>query len=413
MAGPISVIGLGKLGLPLALLLADRGFTVHGFDADPALRAELKQGRTRLFEPGVQDLLRACAQRLVIAESLHEAASASVASFVIVPTPSGPDGRFSSDSVHSAVKGIAEAAAADHLVAIVSTVMPGEMEHLASAAGSRVRLCYCPEFVALGCVLDNMRRPDLVLIGEPDQQTGDDLVAILAPTWDAPPAVSRMNFINAELAKLTVNAMITAKISAANQISEFCDRLPGADAVTVLKAVGQDSRIGPDCLRPATAYGGPCFPRDNAALMALGAAIGLTPDLAAASQAINLRQSARVADRLAKICPQGTIAILGLTYKPGTDVCEASPGLAIADELVARGYRVRAYDPAVTAASIELAGSAPDCLAGADAAVVATPWPVFADLPAHLFDHVAVIDCWGILPDMPTLYRLGTGPETP
>lgn len=413
MGGSISVIGLGKLGLPLALLLANRGFTVRGFDADPGLRRELQEGRTRLVEPGVAQLLSACAGRLIITETLGEAVSASAASFVIVPTPSDADGRFSSAAVLSAVNDIANSTSGGHLTAIVSTVMPGEMARIAAAAGEGLRLCYCPEFVALGSVLDNMKRPDLVLIGASDQKTGDDLIALLAPTWDVQPTIARMNFVNAELAKLTVNAMITAKISAANQLSEFCDQLPGADAAVVLHAVGQDARIGPGSLAPGTAFGGPCFPRDNAALMALGASLGLPAELAEATQAINRRQASRIAERLAQICPSGTVAILGLTYKPGTNISEASPGLDIADQLTARGYRVRAYDPALTEARVTLAATARDCLVGADAAIVATPWPEFASLSAALFDRIAVIDCWGVLPDMPSILRLGRCPEAP
>lgn len=417
----ITVVGLGKLGLPLALILAEKGFAVTGFDTDPALRGELVARRTRLHEPGVAELL--ATRRLTIADTVAEAVAGSAISFVIVPTPSDAAGRFSSAQVVEVVRAIGSAVAGQgrpHLVVVVSTLMPGAMAGAVrpalreAAGGAEVELCYCPEFVALGTVLRDMRRPDLVLIGEDHAEAGDALVTVLSKIWETSPAVVRMNCVNAELAKLTVNTMITARISAANQIAELCEALPGADAAVVLGAAGHDRRIGPACLRPATAFGGPCFPRDNAALIALGQEVGISADLALATQAINARQSERVVARLRELCPEGTVAVLGLAYKPGTDVADASAGLAMANSLVEHGYRVIAYDPlcaapAALSPQVELAANVRDCLAPADGAIVALPCEAFTGLPADSFAGKTVIDCWGTMPDMPGRHRLGVG----
>lgn len=424
-AATIAVIGLGKLGLPLALLFADRGYSVAAFDAEMALMEELQSGETRLCEPGAAHLLKQCGAQLTFAANVIEAVRSSAATFVIVPTPSAADGRFCCDAVVDVVGKIGAAlkdGPRDHLVVVVSTVMPGDMDRivrpaLTNAAGGSVPLCYCPEFVALGSVLDDMRRPGLMLIGEEDGSAGDATIAIMEKIWDSRPALARMGFVNAELTKLAINTMITTRISAANQISELCDHLPGADAATVLAAVGLDRRIGPSCLAPATGFGGPCFPRDNDALIALGADIGVTTDIAVATQTINQRQAERVVEKIRHLGPTGTVAVLGLAYKAGTDVCDHSAGVAIANGLMEAGYAVRAHDPLAIAPPALGRGAVflsqiSSCLEGADVAVLCTPSPEYALLTRQDFGTMPVLDCWGLLPEMPGRHRLGVGDVT-
>ena len=125
-----------------------------------------------------------------------------------------------------------------------------------------------------------------------------------------------MNFVNAEIAKIAVNSFVTMKISFANMISDICDRLPGADATAVTNAIGCDSRIGGKYLAPALGYGGPCFPRDNAAFAAMANKVGASAELAEATDAINRRQVERVVGLVRSLLPGGTVGILGLSYKP-------------------------------------------------------------------------------------------------
>src|SRR5262249_2828965 len=155
-----------------------------------------------------------------------------------------------------------------------STVMPGStggeiQAELERASGRKIGpdlgLAYNPEFIALGTVVRDMLRPDFILIGESDKQTGDLLEAIYERSCDNDPAIRRMSFVNAELTKISVNTYVTTKISYANMLAEMCDRLPGADVDVVSAAVGSDSRIGSKYIKGAIGYGGPCFPRDNKA----------------------------------------------------------------------------------------------------------------------------------------------------
>jgi UDPglucose 6-dehydrogenase len=262
-----------------------------------------------------------------------------------------------------------------------------------------------------------MLHPDFVLVGESDPASGAVLEAVLRSVVQSDPPIRRMNLINAELAKISVNTFVTTKISFANMLSEMCDRLPGASVDVVTGVIGLDARIGSKYLRGATAYGGPCFPRDNVAFSQLARSVGTSADLAEATDAVNRRQARRiVAQVLAALPAGGRGAVLGLSYKPATPVTEASVGVSITRMLADRGIPVCAYDPqgmpsarVALGPAVNLADSAAACVGDADVVVLATAWPEFADLGRDAFKRggppaPTVIDCWGVLDGS----RLGT-----
>ena len=233
---------------------------------------------------------------------------------------------------------------------ITSTVMPGSTGGEIRAASSGIRagasaptlgLCYNPEFIALGSVVRDMLQPDMILIGESDADgRGHAGAASIAASCENQPAIRRMNFVNAELTKISVNTFVTTKISYANMLADICDRLPGADVDVVTQAVGADIRVGVKYLRGATGYGGPCFPRDNVAFAALARSIGARADIAEATDRINRFQIERVLGAVqARMHGPGTIGILGLSYKPDTAVVEESQGVDAGGTVAARGAR--------------------------------------------------------------------------
>jgi len=276
--------------------------------------------------------------------------------------------------------------------------------------GEELGLCYNPEFIALGSVVRDMLRPDMILIGESDAKAGELLAGIYARSCDNQPVIRRMNFVNAELTKIAVNTFVTTKISYANMLADICDHLPQADVDVVTQAVGSDSRIGSKYLRGAIGYGGPCFPRDNVAFAALARQIGARADLAEATDAINRHQIERVLATVHARLPHGEpIAVLGLSYKPDTAVVEQSHGVAVVERLLAAGHRVIAYDPkAVPAAQaallqpFETAPSAADAVREASLVIVMTPWDEFRTIPADAFVRIGrrlvVVDCWRVIP---------------
>jgi UDPglucose 6-dehydrogenase len=418
----IAVVGLGKLGAPLAAVLASKGNEVLGIDVNPEAVRLLKEGRTPVDEPGLQDLVTASHERLSATTDLAAAAGAEV-SMLLVPTPSDHRGAFSNEHVLAAVDEIGRELAARedyHVVVVASTVMPGSCDAeirpaLERASGRRVGetlgLCYSPEFIALGSVIRDMLEPDMVLIGESDPRAGDVLEQLYTGVCENDPPFRRMSLVNAELTKIAVNTYVTMKISYANALADMCERLPGADVEAVTDALGLDTRIGAKYLRGAISYGGPCFPRDNKAFSVLARDLGAEPLLAEATDAVNLAQT----DRLARVVQSrleagNTVGILGLAYKPDTGVIDESPGIALARLLGNAGYEVRVYDPVATEAAVDALGglaegssSVGELLAQSDVAVIATPWREFAELPTDALERegrrTVVIDCWRLLPD--------------
>jgi len=446
MVSSISLIGLGKLGSPMVACFATRGFCVHAVDADSHKVELLAKAIPPVHEPGLAELLQEGKGNISAMQDTQAAVSDSDATFVVVGTPSEPDGGFSLRFAIPACEAIGCALAAKdsyHLVVLTSTVMPGSTgkeirSTLERASGKRCGvdfgLCYSPEFIALGSVIRDFYYPDFLLIGESDPRAGQVLSEIYKRTCKNSPPIARMNWINAEITKLAVNTYITTKISYANMLARLCEKLPGADANVVTDALGLDSRIGPKYFKGAVSYGGPCFPRDNRAFSALASRSGAFADLAEATDRFNRAQIPALADFIRSHQPgNGTIGILGLTYKPNTDVIQESFGLLLAETLASQDVPVIIFDPSADVSqalhdykSIRIAASAQDCIAQSAVVVLATPWQEFRDLPVSVWMQAplsapsfrtsprVVIDCWRVLEhleDSQTVryLRLGSG----
>jgi len=440
MVQSISIVGLGKLGSPMAVCFAARGFDVWAVDADAQKIEALNRGIPPIQEPGLAELLRESQGRLKAIQDTERAVRESEATFIVVGTPSEPSGDFSLRNVLPTCQVIGRALRAKqafHLVVLTSTVMPGSTGGEVKAAlerasgkrcGEDFGLCYNPEFVALGTVIRDFYSPDFLLIGESDPRSGKMLAELYQRVCKNSPTAARMNFINAEITKLAVNTFITTKISYANMLARLCERLPEADVNVITDTLGLDSRIGPKYLKGAVSYGGPCFPRDNRALAALAVRAGAFPDLAEATDRFNRAQIKWIADLVRRhYSGNGSIGILGLTYKPDTDVVEEAFGLLLAQELSSANLPVVAYDPSAEGAralctykTVRLAGSAQECIAQSDVVVLATPWQEFREIPAAQWVRHsrarAVIDCWRALNHLEGVdgvdyVRLGFGGE--
>ncbi len=436
----VAVIGLGKLGSPLAAVLASKGHHVIGVDLNPAFVEAINAGRAPVVEPQLQELIDRSRDRLSATMDFAEAVSQTDISFVIVPTPSDRHGVFTNKYVLGAVEKIGAALRACdhyHVVNITSTVMPGSTDgeiraclerHSGRTVGVDVGLTYNPEFIALGSVVRDMLFPDMLLIGESDVRAGDVLQSVYEGAIESNPPVQRMNLVNAEITKISVNTYVTTKISYANMLSDLCDRLPGADVDVVTDALGRDTRIGPKYLKSALGYGGPCFPRDNVAFSVLARSLNAAPTIAEATDTLNQAQIKRLCDKIAGIAGGGaSVAVLGMSYKPGTPVIEESQGVMLARALCEEGRSVTIYDPmagdaakAVLPTSIVRAPSAGAAINDVDVIVIATAWEEFRELPAMALvrsgRRAAVLDCWRMLDpaiygEIVDLHHLGKGPS--
>ena len=417
----VTVVGLGKLGAPIAVVLADSGFEVVGVDLRQSVVDDVNKQISHLNEPGYSEILKSCEGRLIATTDLHSAASHGEAIFIIVPTPTCPSGGFSNqyiESVLSTLSGSIRGSKTFKLIVIVSTVMPNScftsfIPQLEALTGKKIGvgfgLCYSPEFIALGQVIRDLQHPDFVLIGESDPRSGDILQNIYRQTYVDTVEIRRMNLTNAELAKIAVNTFVTTKIAYANMLGELCEHLPNADAAVVTSAIGLDSRIGTKYLRPGLPYGGPCFPRDNAALANLAESLGADARIPKATHLTNESQMERMIAQIQRyVEPTSTVGILGLAYKADSEVIEHAFGYKLAHTLATHGTRVIAYDRLVSdltqTADLEklsYATSAIQCVRSSDIIVVATSDAEFRQIPIDNFGKKKCIlfDSWRIFAD--------------
>jgi UDPglucose 6-dehydrogenase len=430
----VSVVGLGKLGAPIVAVLAAKGYDVVGIDSNPAFVEKINNHIAPVEEPGLQELLTEHKARISATRDWSKAIGETYVTTVIVPTPSGPDGAFRNDYVLSVMDDVGRALARKsgyHLVVVHSTTMPGSVggpirERLEHASGRKVGrdlgLCYNPEFIALGDVINGLLYPDFILIGESDKKAGDLLESIYRKVVGLHANVARMNFVNAELTKISVNTYVTMKISFANMLGEICDRLEGADVSVVAEAIGRDTRIGKKYLKPAIGYGGPCFPRDTIAFGRVAQLVGGKADLALATDVINRRQVQRLTETISDSIQSGVVAVLGLSYKPHTPVIEESQGIMLASALAKKGFEVIAHDPmalgpaqAVLGATVKLVPSAQGAVSQADVVVIVTPWADYTEISSQWVANGRtrfIIDCWRQLdpaqfPEHCKIVRLG------
>ncbi len=257
----VSVCGLGKLGACIASTLAMRGFEVVGLDIDPQKVSRVNAGLPPVEEPLLAETMLAGRPRLRATTDPREAVATDI-SFFIPPSPSLPDGSFSNEYLLKAMqpvaKAVREASKKGHIFVCSSTTTPGAcnqvlipmLEKETGWTCSRdFSFCYNPEFIALGNVINGLLDPDIVLIGESDQASGDLLEQLYERYNRNAPRIARMSIISAELTKISVNSYITMKISFTNQLRLIAEKFPMADIHTILDAIGSDTRIGKKYLR--------------------------------------------------------------------------------------------------------------------------------------------------------------------
>jgi len=413
----VSVVGLGKLGLGLALCLADSGVETLGVDVNETVVDAINRGETPLVEPQYGEYIDRLKGKFRATTSHAEAIEKTDVSFVLVATPSIGDGRFSNRYVKSALKSLAEAFGKSnkpkHLFVISSTVVPGSTDKtfipiIEQYSGKKYRedfdVCFDPDFVALGTVIRDFQQPDLVIIGESSAVAGERVAALHRTMCKNDPPIHRMSLISSEVAKVSLNAYITMKISFANTVANLCERIPGADVDAITTSIGDDKRISPHYLRGGLAFGGTCFPRDTKAFMTISRQHGLDPVLISAVEDVNNRQNSHIAHLVAaNLTDEKKVSVVGLAFKDKTPVVEASPAIHLIQELVIDDVDVTVFDPLAIESvktifddEISYANSIEECLKSSPVCVV-TLMSRDYKLAIETFmpeSPLLVIDCW-------------------
>jgi len=384
---PIAVIGTGYVGLVTAAGFAELGSDVYCVDIDAEKVAALQAGEVPIYEPGLPETLAANRERLHFSTELGPALEHARLLFVAVGTPP----TYSGDADLSAVLSVVESMPASdrHALVMKSTVPCGTgvaiKRTFVHQGKSGFAYVSCPEFLKEGSAVADFRHPDRVVIGDDGSWAGDAVAELYAPL--AAPLV-RTDIASAEMVKLASNAFLATKISFINEIANVCEET-GADVQEVARGMGLDSRIGTAFLRPGIGYGGSCFPKDVTALKQLAGNTGYHFQLLGAVIEVNELQKRRVVAKLQKHLGElvgKTVTLLGLAFKPNTDDMREASSLVLAARLQAEGAVVRAYDPVAEdearerMVGVEFAASPLGAIEGADACVLVTEWPEFAEL---------------------------------
>jgi len=426
----ISFFGLGKLGLPLAALFARSGLRTLAIDIDLALVDGLRARNISYAEPGLDELLADAEPSITYASDTRGAADTG-ASIILVPTPSDAERpEFSSRDVEQACRDLCAAlrtrpAWRYHLFIISSTVFPGTIsgrimplleQQLGRRAGKDFGIAYVPDFVALGDIVRGFQEPQFLLIGADDEQSQAQSAALFRRLIVPGTPIQHVSIRDAELTKIAANVFLCTKISFGNFLGQLADRLGGADLDAIASTLGLDPRIGSGFLRAGGPYGGTCLPRDVDAFVALAQSVGLDAPLTRATREVNAAQYDLIERHVLASEPR-CVAILGLSFKPGTSVTTGSPAFELARRLAQRQIRVLAYDPAARArdsahatfgAALTCHDSITACLVGADVVLVCNSDPAFRGLAAKIARDRRIVDPWGCVRGThPGLIRIG------
>ncbi|PTM12397.1 MAG: UDP-glucose/GDP-mannose dehydrogenase family protein [Bacteroidetes bacterium] len=351
MNNSLAVIGIGKLGLCLALNLERVGYLVYGVDVDPSYVAAINNKTLATSEPEVSERL-AQSSRFFASVDLSAVFPAEVTLiFLAVATPSLPDGSYDHRQLERVTDNLlarGKSPTPKHLV-ITCTTMPGYCDQLAAKmAPYNYSVSYNPSFIAQGSIINDLQQPDQVLIGEADQEVGDLLEQVHRRMCINQPTICRMDRLSAEITKLATNCFLTTKISFANSIGDLASQV-GAQPDKILAAIGADSRIGQKYLRYGFGFGGPCFPRDNRALGVFAHSQGHPLPISEATDQVNHAHLLfQFEQYLAAYPPTAAIIFDQVTYKKGTVLLTESQQLALAVLLAKAGRKVVISDqPAV------------------------------------------------------------------
>ncbi|MGM0605992.1 MAG: UDP-glucose 6-dehydrogenase AglM [Halobacteriota archaeon] len=408
----VSIVGSGYVGTTIAACLADLGHDVVNVEIDESIVESINAGESPIHEPGLEALIEALAGSTLRATTDYAAVRDTDVTLLCLPTPQTDDGSLDLTVMRAGATSLGDALAdadGEHLVVVKSTVLPGTTEDvvgqiLADRSGKRIggdlHLAMNPEFLRMSTAVEDFLYPDKVVIGTQTQYGRDVLEALYAPILERESThLVATDIREAELIKYANNAFLAAKVSLVNELGNIAKRYD-ADAYDVLEAVGLDGRISDRFLRSGLGWGGSCFPKDVNALRAGARERGYDPTLLDAVVEVNDKQPRILVELLeSHVDVEGArIAVLGLSFKPGTDDIRKSRALDVIDHLLERGAEVVAYDPVAmdavseTYPSIEYAESAGGALSEAAAAVIATDWPEFDELSFEEMSRSVVVD---------------------
>jgi UDPglucose 6-dehydrogenase len=416
----VCVVGTGYVGLVTGVCLAHIGHDVMCIDNDPEKVSLLKTGKSPIYEPQLNELMRdvISANKIEFSTDLCAGVKHGEIIFIAVGTPQLDSGKTDISYVENVASQIGSYLTADYKVIInkstvpigsaswVKTVMEESFNKNNSQSISHPNFDVIsnPEFLREGSAVYDTLNPDRIVIGGSSQNAIQLVKDLYQPIIErntiqgidyqlesVPVLIT--DSTSAEMIKYAANSFLVTKVSFANEIANICDYV-GADINEVTAGIGLDSRIGKKFLQAGVGWGGSCFPKDMSALIYTANEYGYEADILKAAIKVNKYQRLKVIVKLQeelKVLMGKTIGILGLTFKPNTDDLRDAPALDIIDRLQELGARVKAYDPMYyhikdnpKLSGIHLADSAIDLAEGCHALILVTDWPEFLEIDYSL-----------------------------
>jgi UDPglucose 6-dehydrogenase len=412
----VAILGTGYVGLVAAAVFADRDFKVLTSSQDKEKVDTINAGKAPFFENDLEPIITRTVKKgtLRAVHGREEAVLNSDICFIAVGTPSLVSGEADLSLVKDTAIAIGKALKKKSTYSVIvarSTIVPGTTrnvivplleEHSGKKAGKDFGVCMSPEFLRQGAAVKDTSEPDSVVVGEFDKRSGDFLEEFANELYKGQKVpVLRMNLESAEMVKYGRNTFLAMNISYINEMARIAETIPGIDIYEVVKGIGADWRINPVFLNAGAGYGGSCFPKDVKALISFAQMRQVEPAILETVEEVNIEQSTHVVSLARKVLGDlkgKRFALLGLSFKPGTDDMRESPAIKIANHLFAENATIIAYDPVAIpnaknkfikdTIKISYASSAEECLKGADCCIVVTEWDEFKKLGADTFNRL-------------------------
>ena len=389
----LTIIGTGYVGLVTGACFAEVGHHVICVDNNADKVKLLQGGGIPIYEPGLEELVKknVAAGRLRFTASTREGVENSDVVFIAVPTPPQEDGSVDLSFIETVARDIAAAITSYKIVVDKSTVPVRTGEKVAETIK---RYCKAkvdcdvvsnPEFLREGFAVEDLMKPDRVVIGTRSQRPVAAMKEIYAP-FNAPIIVTDIN--SAELIKHAANSFLALKISYINAVSVICEA-SGANVMEVANGMGMDARIGRRFLDAGLGFGGSCFPKDLSAFIKISETLGYDFALLKEVQRINAGQMERFIKKITDtlwVLKDKTIGVLGLAFKQNTDDVRMSPAIDLCQRLQKEGAKLRVFDPQAMEKAkavlkdVTYLADMNDVAAGCDGLVIATEWPEFKKL---------------------------------
>lgn len=412
----VAIIGCGYVGLTTGVALAYLGHQVTGVEKDQDKLGLLLKGKSPIHEHGLEELIKDCASSISFTADASLAVPHADVIMIAVGTPQKENGEADTYYVEEAAREVASAllSGRSYTLVVKSTVPIGSNRRVAyvmekvlieQGNNAQIYLASNPEFLREGLALRDTLYPDRIVVGAKDSRAVEKLRLMYRPILEQtfeppaflprpegymPPPLITTDPTSAEMIKYAANAFLAVKISFINEIAGLCDKV-GADVTEVARGIGLDPRIGSRFLSAGLGWGGSCFPKDTAALVAVASEFNYSLPIVEAAREVNARQQLLVVEKLQgalKGIRGQVVGVLGLSFKPNTDDIRESPALRLIQLLVERGAHVRAHDPvaipkarqALSSVEVDFIENPYKMAEGADALVLATEWEEYRSL---------------------------------